>query len=192
MWLQGKGKLKKEDQQYREWLRADMVRHTRKSVAVISGASRSQAPWWRKQTGMLKKPSNLAENSASAQRQYVNGSGLATAESEENLVEVDSLNVRKHLKQSMGCFGRSHDSNGQWTTDQTKKREPARDLEHEVVNLKIADGEFSFNYKDEFGSHSSPHDNTTNVSNNEPTFTPTTKRWKRVERVNDPAASAPF
>ena len=44
VWLQGKGKLRKEDQQYGEWLRADMVRHTRKSVAVISGASQSQAP----------------------------------------------------------------------------------------------------------------------------------------------------
>ncbi|KAK7828873.1 hypothetical protein CFP56_029862 [Quercus suber] len=68
MWLQGKGKLRKEDQQYGDWLRADMVRHTRRSIAVISGASRSQTPWWRKQFGMMKKPSNHAENSASAQR----------------------------------------------------------------------------------------------------------------------------
>nr|POE91586.1 hypothetical protein CFP56_25630 [Quercus suber] len=100
MWLQGKGKLRKEDQQYGDWLRADMVRHTRRSIAVISGASRSQTPWWRKQFA-------------------------TTLESDENLVEVDSLNVRKSLKHAMGCFGQYHDSNGQWSMDQIKKKEHA-------------------------------------------------------------------
>lgn len=40
-----KGILRKEDQQYGDWLQADAVRATRKIVAVISGTSHTQAPW---------------------------------------------------------------------------------------------------------------------------------------------------
>ena len=47
-WLRGKGNLRKEDQQFGEWLRADSVRLAKKFVTVILGASRSQAPWRRK------------------------------------------------------------------------------------------------------------------------------------------------
>lgn len=68
---------------------------------------------------MMKKPCNHAENSASAQRQDENGSGSATTmESDGNLVEVDRLNVRKSSKHAMSCFGLSHNSNGQCSTDQ--------------------------------------------------------------------------
>ena len=45
MWLRGKGTLKKDDQQYGEWMRAEQFRQTRKSVAVISGSARNQTPW---------------------------------------------------------------------------------------------------------------------------------------------------
>ena len=48
MWLRSKGNLKKEDQQYGEWLRAEQTRQTKKSVAVISGSARSQGPWGKK------------------------------------------------------------------------------------------------------------------------------------------------
>ena len=41
MWLRGKGSLKREDQQYGEWMQAEQVRQTRKSVVVISGSSHS-------------------------------------------------------------------------------------------------------------------------------------------------------
>ena len=65
------------------------------SVAVISGASQSQAPWWRKQNGPMKKPSNQVGNTAPEQPQDENGSRFVTAmESDEDLVDVDSLNVR--------------------------------------------------------------------------------------------------
>ena len=64
------------------------------SVAMISGASRSQALWWRKQNGPMKKPSNQAGNTAPEQPQDENGSGLTAMESDEDLVDVDSLNVR--------------------------------------------------------------------------------------------------
>lgn len=43
-WLWGKENLRKDDQQYGKWRRADPARYTRKTVAVISGASRTQAP----------------------------------------------------------------------------------------------------------------------------------------------------
>ena len=134
---------------------------------------------------MMKKPCNHAENSAPTQCQDENGSGSATAmESDENLVEVDSLNVRMPLKHAMGCFGQVYESNGQWSTDQIKKKEHVRGLEHEVVSLKIANGEVS--------SYSTPLANITNVSNTDSTLTPTTKKWKRLERVNEPTVTAPF
>jgi len=40
VWIQWKGRLKKEDQQYGEWLRANPVRHTQKTIVVVSGSSR--------------------------------------------------------------------------------------------------------------------------------------------------------
>ena len=38
------GQLRREDQQYGDWLRADTFRITRKTKAVISGVARNQAP----------------------------------------------------------------------------------------------------------------------------------------------------
>ena len=40
--------MKKDDQQFGEWMRADTFRLTRKTVTIIQGSSRTQAPWWRK------------------------------------------------------------------------------------------------------------------------------------------------
>nr|POF14650.1 hypothetical protein CFP56_26751 [Quercus suber] len=45
VWNWGKGSLKKDDQQYEEWLLADPVRHTRKMVVVVSGNSRGAKCW---------------------------------------------------------------------------------------------------------------------------------------------------
>ena len=45
MWLCSKGRLRKEDQQYGDWLRADSVRVVRKTLATISRAARSIVPW---------------------------------------------------------------------------------------------------------------------------------------------------
>ena len=47
MWLRGKGTLKKEDQQYGEWMRAKQFRQIRKSIAIMSGSARNQTPWGR-------------------------------------------------------------------------------------------------------------------------------------------------
>lgn len=64
VWLCGKGKLHREDQHYGEWLRADPTRPSRKTVAVIPGAVRSRAPWWRKNT-QRDSPSRQADSEGS-------------------------------------------------------------------------------------------------------------------------------
>ena len=58
MWLRNKGRLRKEDQQYGEWLRADSVRAIRRSVATISGAARSKVPW-KKQSNLQSKVAHV-------------------------------------------------------------------------------------------------------------------------------------
>ena len=40
VWLQGKGKVKKKNQPYGEWLRANPIRQNHKSMIVVSGRSR--------------------------------------------------------------------------------------------------------------------------------------------------------
>ena len=45
VWLRGKGHLKREEQQYGDWMRANSRKTTRKTVTVIAGASRNQASW---------------------------------------------------------------------------------------------------------------------------------------------------
>jgi len=54
VWLRGKGRLKKEEQQYGDWLHADPVRHTRKTVVVVSGRARGK-PSWKKGPEMAQK-----------------------------------------------------------------------------------------------------------------------------------------
>nr|POF18250.1 hypothetical protein CFP56_12477 [Quercus suber] len=133
VWLQAKGKLRKKDQQYGEWLQVD---------PVISGASQSQAPWWRKQNGLLKKPGNQPGNTALEQPQDENGSRSATAmESNENLVDVDSsnriANHREVLEHECG-------------------------LEADVASLKIVDGVVNSPRKDAFRPYSVPLTDITN------------------------------
>nr|POE57687.1 hypothetical protein CFP56_13948 [Quercus suber] len=52
--LWSKGGLKKDEQQFGDWMRAEMIRSSRKSVAVIPGRARSQVPWWRKPSNKEK------------------------------------------------------------------------------------------------------------------------------------------
>ncbi|XP_065621980.1 uncharacterized protein At4g02000-like [Quercus suber] len=54
LWLRSKGGLKKDEQQFGDWMRAEMIRSSRKSVAVIPGRARSQVPWWRKPSNKEK------------------------------------------------------------------------------------------------------------------------------------------
>ncbi|KAK7816050.1 hypothetical protein CFP56_000802 [Quercus suber] len=45
VWLRGRGKLNRDDQQYSEWLRAEPIHQSRKTVDVISGKMCNQPPW---------------------------------------------------------------------------------------------------------------------------------------------------
>ena len=58
VWLRGKGNLKKEEQQYGDWLRAKPVQNTKKkkkkTVVVVSGSSCGK-PLWKKGPAMEKK-----------------------------------------------------------------------------------------------------------------------------------------
>ena len=48
VWLRGRRKLRREDQQYGEWLRVELIRQGRKTVVVISGKAHQQPLWWKK------------------------------------------------------------------------------------------------------------------------------------------------
>ena len=89
IWVRGKGSLKREEQQYGEWLRADQFRLSRKSVAVIPGSSRSQAPWGRK----FKSSSGRGDGHSAA-----NFSASTEQDSKADAVSsmnVEQLNVEK-------------------------------------------------------------------------------------------------
>jgi len=91
LWLQGKGSLRKEDQQFGEWLRADSVRRMRKSVMVIAGASHTQAPWWRK-PGSKAASSQSQSEEASSQSLKVVGWGKETGK-ETMIRNIGGLNL---------------------------------------------------------------------------------------------------
>ena len=78
VWLSGKGNLRKEDQQFSEWLRADSIRLAKKSVTIILGSSRSQAPWWRKPGSKVHSSTGQSEEASDRGFGY------------ENIVEVGS------------------------------------------------------------------------------------------------------
>ena len=57
IWLKGKGSQKKDEQQFGDWMRAEPIRSSRKSIVVISGRARNNAPWWKKSGSKEKTPS---------------------------------------------------------------------------------------------------------------------------------------
>jgi len=57
--------LRRDDQQYMEWLRAEPLQISRKLVVVVSGSSHSQAPWWRKKDNPRGPLKNHTSNSDS-------------------------------------------------------------------------------------------------------------------------------
>ena len=63
MWMCNKGRLCKEDQQYGEWLRVDLVRAIRKTMATIPGAARSKVPWQRQSNVHSKVSHEVGEKS---------------------------------------------------------------------------------------------------------------------------------
>ena len=61
---------------YGDWLRADATRVTRKSVAVIAGASRSQAPWMKQKKFQVHNQSK--QSGDSSQSNTMDNSGLGS------------------------------------------------------------------------------------------------------------------
>ena len=62
LWLKGKGSLKKDEQQFGDWMRAEPIRSSRKSVVFIPGGARNNALWWRKSGSKEKTPSTDTVN----------------------------------------------------------------------------------------------------------------------------------
>ena len=75
--MRGKGFLRKEEQQYGEWLRAEPLRVTRKTVVVVLGTSRSQAPWWRKRDSKKGPSKENVETSKEAQSSTHSAANMA-------------------------------------------------------------------------------------------------------------------
>ena len=62
LWLRGKSSLKKDEQQFGDWMRAEPIRSSRKSVVVILRRARNNAPWWKKSGSKEKTPSTKIVN----------------------------------------------------------------------------------------------------------------------------------
>ena len=87
VWPRGKGNLKREDQQYGEWMRAEQVRQTQKSVAVISGSSCSQAPWGRNFKSSSGSRNRQSVDNFSASSKHGSKGGVAST------MKVDQQNI---------------------------------------------------------------------------------------------------
>ena len=88
-WLDSKGRLRKEDQEYGEWIRVEFVRGVRKTVAVIPGTSRRQAPW-KKQPYVPKQPGSSGDVRP-MQNVPDDGRGMATHREGSVSDEVESI-----------------------------------------------------------------------------------------------------
>ena len=93
LWLRGKGKLKKEEQQYDNWLRADTVRSFRKSVVTMAGRARGKTPW-KKGPAMPKKP---CSQSAAVAHRDASPCSLSGPVSEHVMVDVESMDHSKEM-----------------------------------------------------------------------------------------------
>lgn len=61
VFIQERGKLKKDEQQYGGWLRAEPLRQYQNTVVHVAGSSRTQAPW-KKGPVIPKKKESLGSN----------------------------------------------------------------------------------------------------------------------------------
>lgn len=103
VWLRGKGHLNREEQQYGAWMSADLVRIIRKTVAVIPGASRHQAPWRKQQT--TYESSQDFSTGASSKTRSERGTG-STSGREEKWDDTETSNFSPPVtKAKPGCDG---------------------------------------------------------------------------------------
>ena len=93
LWLWGKGNLKKEEQQYGDWLRADTVRSFRKSVVTVAGRASGKTPW-KKGPAMPKKTCSQA---AAVAHRNASPCSLSGPVSEHVMVDVKSMDHGKEM-----------------------------------------------------------------------------------------------
>nr|POE98201.1 uncharacterized protein CFP56_72581 [Quercus suber] len=130
VWLRGRGKLSRDDQQYGEWLRAEPVRQSKKTVAVISGRKSNQPPWWRK-----SQPGQGNESSTPRQGEENYGSHSAM-EAEHYVDNFGTVGVGP--KQVVGDQGDAHSSafTGEQVLEQRKSAQ-VETLDEQVVGLSL-------------------------------------------------------
>ena len=130
--VEGKGKLRREDQQYSEWLRAELVCQGRKTMAIISGNARNQPPWWKK-----NQPTHGKEESV-PKRGGDNNDAHSTMEAENYM---DNFKVIKRGGSRVVCDqveGQSNVVSGRQVLKHTKPGLEVR-LDEEVVGLSLQD-----------------------------------------------------
>ena len=93
LWLRSKGNLKKEEQQYGDWLRAETVRSSRKTVVTVAGRATGKTPW-KKGPAM---PSKSCSQPPTEAHRVANPSSLPGAISEHVMVEAESMARGKEM-----------------------------------------------------------------------------------------------
>nr|POF26723.1 hypothetical protein CFP56_71386 [Quercus suber] len=180
------GNLKKEDQQYGEWLRAKQTRQTKKSVAVISGSARSQGPWGKKyQSASQSKSGHSNDNFLASSQGGCKGDSATVMDADQFMNAVveskqptDGNTCEK--RQNVGDDNESHNEmNGRVGEDYSSW------IEKEVVGLTLEEDNIS---------HSSPAFvlqarpgslfDCTNQGNVNPA---PTKKWKKLACENKSA-----
>ena len=93
LWLQSKGNLKKEEQQYGDWLRANTVRSFRKTVVTVAGRASGKTPW-KKGPAMPKK---TCSQSPTVAHRVASPCSLPGLVSEHVMVDVESMDHGKEM-----------------------------------------------------------------------------------------------
>ena len=130
VWLRGRGKLSRDDQQYGEWLQAESIRQSKKTVAVISGRKRNQPRWWRKgQPGQGNK-------SSTPRRDEENYGSHSVMEAEHYMDNFGTVGLAS--KQVVGDQGDAQSSafSGEQVLKQRKSIQVER-LDEQVVGLSL-------------------------------------------------------
>ena len=131
VWLRGNGSLRKEEQQYGEWLRAEPLRASRKTVVVVPGTSRSQAPWWRKRDSNKGPSKENAENPKETQSSTHSATNMA----------MDYVEISKplHGNGSNVYTGREFGAQTMEVNQGVHANKPTNNLEEIVVGLNLKD-----------------------------------------------------
>ena len=89
--------MRKEDQEYGEWMWAESIRVVRKTVAVIPGNLRRQAPW--KQQSYVPKQSRSSGDVIPMQAAPNGGQGIVSHNEGNVSDEVDSIQCSSPIEE---------------------------------------------------------------------------------------------